>query len=182
MSSAFSVELPRDVVEMLEPGEEVLWSGKPVKTPFVVKGLVVNIFTIPFILFPVFIFMNVPKLLLEPMVLAFFALWWGMLGLISFGNPIYSFFVWKNIFYIITNKRIIVRKGLIGIDYDVLDLDHVQQVNVDVGFWDKIYETGTLTVQAIGVKPIILYCVENPQKVQAILRKAVEFRRRGTSI
>jgi len=31
-------------------------------------------------------------------------------------------------------KRIIVRKGIVGIDYDMLDLENIQQVNINIGF------------------------------------------------
>lgn len=37
-----------------------------------------------------------------------------------------------------TDKRVIVRKGLEGIDYEILELVNMQQVNVDVELWDKM--------------------------------------------
>ena len=73
-----------------------------------------------------------------------------------------------------TDRRVIVRKGVVGIDYDALSLDLVQQVNVDVGFWDQRYGTGTLTVRAVGVKPLNLFCVERPLEVYRLLRQAVD--------
>jgi len=33
---------------------------------------------------------------------------------------------------------VIVRKGLEGIDYEILELVNMQQVNVDVELWDKM--------------------------------------------
>lgn len=47
-------------------------------------------------------------------------------------GPLYDYIAWKNIWYVLTNKRIIVRKGVIGIDYDMLELENIQQVNVNV--------------------------------------------------
>jgi len=68
---------------------------------------------------------------------------------------------------------------LIGIDYDILDLENVQQVNVDVGFWDRLYGTGTIIIQSIGVTPVRLNNVEKPRLVQRILRDRVMKRRGG---
>jgi len=93
---------------------------------------------------------------------------------VFFGAPIYAILVWKNIFYVLTDRRIVVRKGLIGIDYDVLGLDMIRQVNINVGLWDKIYRTGTLTIQAIGVTPLKLYCIRNPREIQATINKAIK--------
>ncbi|MET1159726.1 MAG: PH domain-containing protein [Thermoprotei archaeon] len=86
----------------------------------------------------------------------------------------------ENLYYVLTNKRIIIKKGLVGIDYDVLDLDSIRQVNVDVGFWDKKYGAGTPTIQAMRVQPIKLYAVREPRKVYEILNKAVRARKQPT--
>ncbi len=90
--------------------------------------------------------------------------------------PIKDALEWKNILYIITNKRAIVRRGLIGIDYDMLDLDLVKMVKVDVGFWDRHYGTGTITLEAVGVDALSLPSVKQPYEVQKIIRQAVEER------
>jgi len=68
----------------------------------------------------------------------------------------------------------IVRKGVVGIDYDILELGYVQQVNLDRGLWDKLYDTGTIIVQAIGVKPIEMHSIPNPFRSIEILRRTVE--------
>lgn len=60
-----------------------------------------------------------------------------------------------------------------GIDYDTLNLDLVQQVNLNVGFWDKKYGIGTLIIQATGVRPITLYAVREPRKVYEIINRIV---------
>ncbi len=45
---------------------------------------------------------------------------------------------------------------------------------MNVGFWDRRYGTGTLTIQAMGVKPITLYAVKEPRKVYEMINKAVK--------
>lgn len=169
------MEIPRDLEEMFEVGERVIWAGKPSKTPFVVKKIGFSLIAVPWLLFPLFM-LNATSwtIVSQPFVCLFLVFWYGILGFISLGSPVYSFLVWRNIFYVLTDRRIIVRKGLIGIDYDVLSLDVVQQVNIDVGFWDKLYGTGTVTVQAIGVQPVVLRCIRSPRKVQGMIGEAVK--------
>jgi len=175
------MEIPQDVREMLEPDERILWCGKPLRTPFMLRRIGFIFIGIPWLIFPLIILgATSMKILSEPPVLLFFVFWYGILGFIFFGTPIYSSLVWKNIYYVLTNKRIIIRKGLVGIDYDTLNLDLIQQVNVNVGFWDKKYGTGTLTIQAIGVRPIILYAVKDPRKVYEIINKATRARKHST--
>ncbi|RLE63155.1 MAG: hypothetical protein DRJ47_09720 [Thermoprotei archaeon] len=112
-------------------------------------------------------------------ILLFFCFWYGIGILVFFAVSIYAILVWKNMFYLLTDRRIMVRRGLIGIDYDVLGLDMIQQVNTEVGFWDKMYGTGTLTIQAMGVTPLKLHCVKNPREVQATISKAIRASRRN---
>jgi len=77
--------------------------------------------------------------------------------------------------YMLTNKRIIIRRGVIGIDYDILNVENIQQVILNVGFWDKIFGTGTLTVYSIGVKPLSLVAVKEPTKVLRIIQEASNY-------
>ncbi|WFO75754.1 PH domain-containing protein [Desulfurococcaceae archaeon MEX13E-LK6-19] len=175
------MEIPQDIKEMLEPDEKILWCDKPLRAPFVRRSIGLVFIGIPWLVFPLIIIgMASTKFLFEPPVLLFLIFWYGILGFIFFWTPIYSSLVWKNIYYVLTNKRIIIRKGLVGIDYDVLNLDAIQQVNVNVGFWDRKYGTGTLTIQAIGVRPITLYAVKEPRKVYEIINRASRTRKYST--
>ncbi len=168
------MEIPQDIREALEPDESVVWSDKPLKAPFVLKGIVFALIGIPWFVLPLIIIMQAsPKILLNPAVLLFMAFWYGVSVLVFFGTPLYSLLVWKNIHYVLTDRRLIVRKGLVGIDYDTLNLDLVQQVNLNVGFWDKKYGTGTLIIQATGVRPVTLYAVREPRKVYEIINRIV---------
>ena len=149
--TGISMEIPQDLVEILEPSESVVWSGKPLKAPFVLKGMLFTLIGIPWFVLPLVIIMKTsPMILLNPVVLLFFAFWYGVSILVFFGSPLYSLLVWKNMYYLLTDRRLIVRKGLVGIDYDTLNLDLIQQVNLNIGFWDRKYGTGTLVIQATG--------------------------------
>ena len=60
---------------------------------------------------------------------------------------ILAYVYYKNCYYAYTNARILIRTGIVGIDYKSLDMRYVGALNVRVGFWDKILkqETGTIT-------------------------------------
>ena len=56
--------------------------------------------------------------------------------------------LWYNkTYYACTNKRIIIRTGVIGVDFKALDLQMIGAINVNVSWVDKIVgrNTGSLT-------------------------------------
>ena len=80
--------------------------------------------------------------------------------------------------YVVTNKRLIIRSGFIGVDYKSIELRYVGLVNVRVDFLDKICgSTGTITFASPAI-PMMngngqnnangafsFRCVENPYEV-----------------
>lgn len=167
------LNVPQDLREVLEKDEKILWVAKPRRAAFVLKSAGSLIIALPFLLMPIFLFGMAGPAITHPFVILFLVFWYGAISLMAFA-PLYSLLVWKNVWYVLTDKRVIVRKGLIGIDYDFLELENIQQVNVDVGLWDKVYGTGSIVLQAIGVSPVTLSTVEEPYKAQKEIRKAVE--------
>ncbi|MCD6444827.1 PH domain-containing protein [Candidatus Bathyarchaeota archaeon] len=165
-----------DVISMLEPGERLIWSGRPLLKPFVLKRLSGLIIPIVFIVFSTSFTPFFTTGWTMPLV-SFFILWFGILGFMLFLSSIYPLLLWRNLYYVLTDKRMIVRKGVLGIDYDILDLKYIQQINVNVGVWDKFYGTGTVIIQAIGVSPVSLQSVPNPLNVQKIIKAAAEARK-----
>ena len=78
--------------------------------------------------------------------------------------------------YVVTNKRLIIRSGFIGVDYKSIETKYVGLINVRVDFLDKICgSTGTITF-ASPAMPMMntqnnvngafaFRCVENPYEV-----------------
>ena len=54
----------------------------------------------------------------------------------------------KNIEYVFTDKRIILRSGLIGIDYKTINYADVVAVNCKVGIIERIFKVGDIHIQA----------------------------------
>ena len=71
----------------------------------------------------------------------------GVIVIIFVVTAILAQIYYKNNYFAYTNARILIRSGIIGIDYKSLDMRYVGALNVRVGFWDKILkqETGTIT-------------------------------------
>ena len=69
---------------------------------------------------------------------------------------------YKNTFYAITNKRLIVRSGIFGIDFKSMDLSDVSAVEPRVSVWVKIAgkHTGSILVGSL-TRPILGYANSN---------------------
>ena len=52
----------------------------------------------------------------------------------------------KNIFYAVTNKRVIIRSGIFGIDFKSMDLNDINAVETYVSVLDKIAKKNTGTI------------------------------------
>ncbi|RLE77799.1 MAG: hypothetical protein DRJ44_01220 [Thermoprotei archaeon] len=166
------MQLPKDLLNVVGK-EKMVWADKPLFTPFILKRLPALIFPLLFMLFPLLIFWGTGAPI-NPIVILFFMFWYGFLFFIVFTIIVYPILVWRNLFYVLTEKRIIIRKGIIGIDFDILKLELIQQINVNVGIIDRAYGTGSLIIQAMGVQPLIIENVKNPLIVREKLEKLLE--------
>jgi uncharacterized membrane protein YdbT with pleckstrin-like domain len=69
---------------------------------------------------------------------------------LSFGSIMTNFFAYRNTVYIITDKRVIVQTGAIGLDTQFIELDKIQEVYVNTGFIDRLFGTGSIFVTTAG--------------------------------
>lgn len=68
---------------------------------------------------------------------------------------------YKNVRYAFTNQRIIIRDGLIGIDYKYFYYHEINSVEVKVGIWDRMFKVGDLYIHS-NVKQAVLEDIKNP--------------------
>ena len=125
-----------EIDKILDEKEKVLWEGKPKFLPFFLGGsLPLFFFGLIFLLVGLLtIIMGIKKGQTTFLLLPHF--WIGVL--IVFGIPIYNALVFSRIHYAITNKRVILQKGLIGRDFEMVDFDQISNAEVRVGIIDKI--------------------------------------------
>ncbi|MBP7927991.1 PH domain-containing protein [Patescibacteria group bacterium] len=130
--------------KVLDPTEQVLWSGNPQFFPYMVQAL--------FGMFSGFIFFLFGYIAVKAQggaptdILPY--IFMGIGFLIMVGGPVYSYLVYKYIMYKITDKRVLFQKGLIGRDFDIVDFDKIENLTVNVGLVDKLFgnNSGTIDV------------------------------------
>jgi len=95
------------------------------------------------------------------------------LGVIIIFLPI---FIWRILQYVntefgITNKRLIIKRGVFRIFVAEIPTDRIESLYCIQGFWDRIFRCGTIYVSGIGGKIRTFFGVARPY---AIRRKIVE--------
>ena len=130
---------------LLHSDENIIWQGKPVFKAFVFAGhnIALFVFGLIFMSFPLIFFLitlqsGAPLFIFNLIPLLFIFVGFG----IFFGTPISSAFAHRNTEYAITNKRLIIQTGAIGLKTRFIDFEKIQEVNIKVGLMDKIFGTG----------------------------------------
>ena len=78
----------------------------------------------------------------------------------------------KNIEYAFTDKRIIVKSGIIGIDFKNVFYADITSVNLKVGIIDRICKTGDIYIRSFAGATVVSD-VENPYFLTEKLQKIV---------
>ncbi len=179
----------RELDKVLDQNEKVFWEGTPSFWPFLLGGSIITtifglfwmVFLIPFIGFAVY------DILFGSHIFGFGILllphFWVGIGLV-FGIPIYQILVFKHTYYAITDKRVILQKGWIGRDFEMIDFDQITNAEVNVGVFDKLFGGGntgsilvstagsfTYTRQGAAQKPYTLRNITSPYDVFKFFKK-----------
>jgi hypothetical protein len=117
----------------LSPGETVLWQGKPEKWPFVTMGPLNMMFVVPFSLAwgGFFLFLEAlaiqARSILGILGLAPFALF----GLYLIGGRFWAGVrCWENTFYVVSNKRVLLRLGTLWPKVTSLPLSQISSIRI----------------------------------------------------
>lgn len=181
----------REIDKVLDQNEKVFWEGTPNFWPFIfgssiattIFGIFWMILLIPFIGFAIY------DILFGSHIFGFGILilphFWVGVGLV-FGIPIYQILVFKHTYYAITDKRVILQKGWIGRDFEIIDFDQITNAEVNVGVFDKLFgsgNTGSILISTAGSftytrrgavqKPYTLRNVVNPYEVFKFFKKVI---------
>lgn len=189
-----------DYHSILDTNEKILWQGKPQVGLFFLKTLAtvpVGLFLLylsTFVMtafFPTFhsnqlysqnvlapqstFFMFFPLIILLP--------FFGFTILFLF-NPLLQMMLYRHLLYLITDKRIIIQSGLIGVDFKIIDFDQIHSIDIKVGLLDKLFghnsgsvyiDAGQMVVAAHGIAPAFtcFYSISNPYKIGSVLKQGV---------
>ena len=161
--------------QILGKGEEIIDCIKPNKVRYIWLNLLaiflfsLLIFGIPFILIFFGLAAEADEGIIPAIGLAV------VFGLILIVSIIVLFVGYKKVVYCYTNKRIIIRSGIIGIDYKTLDYELIGGISVNVGLFDKMMKenTGTISFASAAVRvtngsgatPYVFHGVDKPYEL-----------------
>ena len=169
------------VEDILEEGETILQRLKPDRRDYILEAIFKGL---PFVLiwaaFDVFFIVMMVTTgaftqmggFMIPVLIGFFALhllpvWLYIAGIVKRVGG------YKNIEYVITDKRIIIRSGLIGIDFRYFYYSAIQSVTVKVGLWDRMFKVGDLYLTATN-QSAVLEDIKNPYFFGTKIEKIVQ--------
>ena len=169
------------VEDILTAGESKLWTGKPDKRAHVAAAIFKALpITILWLIFDVGFITGVSigmsrgaiPLAILGFIVPFFSIhlapvWIWIAGIVKASAGI------KNIEYVFTDKRIIIRSGIIGIDFKFIYYNEIESVNVKVNLTDKIFRVGDIYVNAKS-SAAVLYDLHNPYELASKLQKIVQ--------
>lgn len=76
----------------------------------------------------------------------------------------------KNIEYVFTDKRIIIRSGVIGIDFKCIFYSDVEGINCKVGIFDRMFKVGDIYIKALDQSAVLMN-IERPYFFLSKLQK-----------
>jgi uncharacterized membrane protein YdbT with pleckstrin-like domain len=159
----------KEINKVLDGNEKVLWEGEPQFLPFVISGSAVSLLVAIFLFILVVPFAGLimygkisgynafgySSLLLLP------HLWIGAFFLVA--APLYQILSHRHTHYAVTDKRVIIQKGLIGRDFYMVDFDKIGSADVNVGIVDKVFgkNTGSIRIISAGGARALSYTLRN---------------------
>lgn len=166
------------IEEMVGPDEQILWRGKPKKRAFLINAftkmlpiaLIWLLFDGAFIGLMIGTMDEIPapvKIFMAVFFLFHLAPVWIWLSHVLTANRQH-----ENLEYAFTQKRIIIKSGIIGIDFKNIYYSEIDSVNLRVGLVDRIEKVGDIYIKSIGGANV-LYDLENPYSLTEKLQKIV---------
>ena len=167
------------VEDILGDGEEVLVSLKPNRKVYILesifKGLPIVLLWGGIDAFALYMIISTGAFVESGMI------WFIVLFFALHLIPVWMYIArivkvvagYKNISYTFTDKRVIVRSGIIGIDFKYQYYSDIASVNVKVGIFDRLFKVGDVHIQG-NTQHIVVEDINAPyiyaDKIQKIVR------------
>ena len=139
-------DLPPDFRAVTEPDEKVLWTGKPMFWPFVLHAVPLVVIGIVWTALDSGLHGDAYRFASRQDALAFYTFIvlhslpaWGSIAYAAYLGMVHS-----NTVYGYTNRRLLMRSGVIGTSFKSIDYDTIQELDVTVGIIDRLFNTGTV--------------------------------------
>ncbi len=182
----------QDILHILEPEEKVIWNSKPDLKSLLFSAILCSLLIICvasllyFNLEPIASHKNT-NLGANPKRV--FTLISEILLFISFLIPLIVYSFYKVTDYAVTQKRLIIKSGLIGADIRSIYYDQIRSVFINVGLIGKLFGTGTILIDTgritqsgkRGSKTAYdrFRFIENPYGVYKLVQKGLSSRKEG---
>lgn len=88
---------------------------------------------------------------------------------------------YKNIEYAFTDRRIIIRSGVIGIDFKTIYYTNIEGINCKVGLFDRMFKVGDLYIKALNQSAVLLdiptpyFFLEKLQKITLDIKADIQY-------
>jgi uncharacterized membrane protein YdbT with pleckstrin-like domain len=89
-------------------------------------------------------------------------------------NGAWPLLVWRCTHYVLTDERILLQDGVVVRNRRDLPLDRVNDHVVSQSVADRVFGSGTLTIDSIGDRVAVLASVPHVQRVQTVLYGLIE--------
>lgn len=168
----------KNIEDVIGSDEQILWSGKPKKRAYLINAftkmlpiaLIWLLFDGAFIGLMIGTMDEIPTSVKTFMTVFF--LFHLMPVWIWLSNVLTANRQHENLEYAFTNKRVIIKSGIIGIDFKNIYYSEIDSVNLRVGLVDRIEKVGDIYIKSIGGANV-LYDLENPYTLTEKLQKIV---------
>ena len=166
-----------NVNDVLVNGESIIWSGKPKKSAYIINKFFTMLpFAIIWLMFDsIFIISFIASGSFMEMlwfIISFFALHL-MPVWIWLSNVLTAKKNWKNTEYYVTDKRIIIESGFIGINYQTIYYKDIKNVYLRIGVIDKLLKVGDIYFDINQNRTQFFLDLENPYELYTKLQKIV---------
>lgn len=161
--------------DIIFEGENILWSDKPDKLCFVWRrvGKLLPAAIIWLLFDGFFIGTIVSSGAWKEMgwfLFIFFALHLIPVWL-CIGQFVKCNFEYKNVVYAVTDKRIITRNGIVGLDFENLNYTDISNIRVDVSVLEKMRHVGSVFIMTSSGSSICLAAIPEPYQVYKKVNK-----------
>ncbi len=166
------------IEDVLNSDEKVLWQGKPNAKSYVLAAMLKMLpIAIIWLLIDGFVLTAIITGMVKgqmPTNILWFVVPFFLLHLLPvwiwIANTVKAFREVKNLEYAVTDKRVIIRSGLIGIDFKFINYTEIDSVNIKVGIIDRIFKVGDIYINS-SVNSGVLWDVSDPYGIGRALQK-----------
>jgi uncharacterized membrane protein YdbT with pleckstrin-like domain len=95
---------------------------------------------------------------------------WLVLGVVTFGLTWliagYEYLKLHHIEQGVTNKRVILKRGVISRHTEEMKLGSIETVEIDQGVWGRLFGFGTVKVTGRGLSDVVFRRIDDPMAVK----------------